>query len=94
MAKRIIRLRHKLVHALDLPPEAAEGELRVQLLGRACMLVENHKGIYEYRSDLVRVQSADGMLHIKGDGLILRELSRSRLFVGGSISGFFYELTQ
>lgn len=94
MAKRIIRLRHKLVRALDLPSEAAEGETRVQLLGRERMLVENHRGIYEYRGDLVRLKCADGMMRISGDGLILQELSRSRLFVGGSISGFFYEITQ
>ena len=91
MPKRIIKLRHTLVHALDLPPEAAEGMVRVLLLGYEQMTVENHKGVYEYRSDLVRLQTKEGMLRITGNNLTLRELSVERIYISGNIAGFSYE---
>ncbi len=93
LPKRIIRLRHKLVHALDFPCEAAEGTVRLQMLGREEMTVENHKGVYEYKADLVRLQTREGMLRITGEKLMLRELSLDRIYISGVISGFFYEIS-
>ncbi len=91
LPKRVIKLRHKLVHALDLPSEAAEGAVRVQMLGREQMTVENHTGVYEYKTELVRLQTREGMLRVTGEGLMLRELSRERIYISGRLNGFFYE---
>lgn len=90
MSKRIVRLRHTLYHALELPAEA-EGLVRVQLFGRERMSVENHKGVYEYRTELVRLQTGDGMLRVEGEGLSLQELQSERICISGTITGFFYE---
>lgn len=91
MKKRKIRLKHKLVEALDLPSEAAEGQLRVVLLGRGDMSVENHEGIFEYEADSIRLTFPGGMLRVTGEGLELKELSQAKAYISGRIHGMALE---
>jgi sporulation protein YqfC len=53
--------------------------------------VENHKGIYEYYPNFVRLQTGIGILKVTGEELTLKELSAQRLYVDGKISSFEYE---
>lgn len=90
MAKKI-RLKRKIVEALDLPMETAFDVPRITLVGDGEMLVENHKGIHEYYPSHVRLLSGCGTLKISGEELSLRELSTERLMVSGKIIGLEYE---
>ena len=91
MPKRKIKLARKVLSALDLPEDATGVVPRITLLGQENMLVENHEGIFEYGSKSVRLYLREGLLHISGLDLELRELTADRLYVSGVIESVSYE---
>ena len=94
LKKRIVRLKRRIVESMDFPAEAALGLVRVQLLGREKMFVENHQGVHAYHAACIRLKTAEGLLRVEGDKMVLCELRRDRLYITGQISGFFYETPQ
>ena len=84
--KRRIKLGRRFLSALDLPEEAA-GTPKVTLLGRDWALVENHKGLYQYREQEICLYTREGMLVVSGKGLTLKELSPERMFICGTLVG-------
>lgn len=88
--KRRIRLGRRILSALDLPEEAA-GAPKLTVLGREHALVENHAGIYQYRSEEIWLYTKAGMLLVTGEALTIRELSPERLYICGRIQGMRYE---
>lgn len=89
--KRMIKLRSRIMEALDLPEETMGGVPKVTMVGISHMLVENHMGIYEYTETGVRLNSKCGIIHISGRGLVMGELNHERLFITGCIDGVHYE---
>lgn len=63
---------------------------RVEIVGNARVLVENHHGIVEYDETLLRVKCKGCEVRIAGDGLTLAALSRSELAVTGMIISVEY----
>jgi len=94
MPKRKIKLARKVLSALDLPEDATGVVPRITLLGQENMLVENHKGIFEYGAESVRLCLEEGLLHIGGANLELKELTADRLNVSGLIESITYEGTK
>jgi sporulation protein YqfC len=88
---RKIRLKKKIIEALDLPMETALDVPRLTILGTERVLVENHKGIYEYYESFVRLQTGSGILKVGGEDLAIEELSAERLLVSGKIASVEYE---
>ena len=88
---RKIRLKKKIMEALDLPMETVLDVPRLVVLGNERVLVENHKGIYEYYPSFVRLKTGIGILKVAGEELTLKELSAQRLYVDGKIASLEYE---
>ena len=89
-AKRKIHLGRRVLGTLDLPQELLGSVTKLPALGRECALVENHRGIYSYSEKEICLITACGSLMIRGLGLVLRELNGERVYVNGTIEGFFY----
>jgi len=89
--KRRIKLGKKIVEALDIPEEALLNVPKLTMMGKEHLLVENHKGVFEYDDGFLRLDTTEGMLRISGANLILLELSESRICVGGQIKAAEYE---
>ena len=90
MPKRRKKHRHRLLDIVDLPAETA-GEPRITQVGRAHLLVENHKGVFEFLPGILRLKTRDGLLCVRGEGLVIRELSAERMLVSGSIDGVGFD---
>ena len=60
------------------------------LLGRDWALVENHKGLYQYREQEICLYTREGTLVVTGQGLTLKELSPERMFICGIVQGIRY----
>ncbi len=88
---RKIRLKRKIIEALDIPMETMLDVPRLTILGTERVLVENHKGIYEYFPNFARLQTGSGMLRVVGENLSIEELSAERLLVSGKIVSVEYE---
>ena len=77
----------ELADQLDLPGDAAAGQVRVTMIGTARVLVENHRGLLAYGENAVEIRRTGGLLRIRGDGLLLKAMDREAILVAGTIFG-------
>lgn len=66
------------------------GRPRVEIVGNNRVVVENHHGIQEYESGLLRIKCSGCEVRIVGDGLALTALSLDELAVTGIIASVEY----
>ncbi|WP_374713663.1 sporulation protein YqfC [Symbiobacterium terraclitae] len=90
MQQRRSRLRERLVALLELPGDVVLDVPRATLIGSAELVVENHRGLVEYRPDRVVVKVPDGRMAIDGDDLRIGYLSPDQVVLHGRISGLRY----
>lgn len=77
----------KAAEIFDLPGEAAPGVCRVTVTGGRRAHVENHRGLLEYSSETVTVNTAGMLVKIRGSGLEISAMSDLELIVTGTLSG-------
>ena len=63
---------------------------RVEIIGNSRVVVENHRGIQDYETVLLRVKCCGCEVRIVGDGLALTALSLDELAVTGTIVSVEY----
>ncbi|MDR3565197.1 MAG: sporulation protein YqfC [Negativicutes bacterium] len=81
-----------LAGLLEIPQDIVLDLPRITMLGNKQLLVENHKGIIEYTSALVRIKLNQGELSIGGSGLSLGSLQMELILVEGEISVLRYDI--
>lgn len=55
------------------------------------MLIENFKGIMDFREDMVRINTSTGVIRITGNGITIREITSEAVIIGGKISNIDYD---
>lgn len=76
---------------LDIPQDVVLDLPRITMLGNKQLLIENHKGIIEYTSSLVRAKLSQGEIYIFGDSLSLGNLQAEQILVEGTIREVKYD---
>jgi sporulation protein YqfC len=79
-----------LAETFDIPREVIMDLPKITVMGRLELLIENHRGIVEFHSTVVRLRTACGTLTVTGSSLVLGELSGSRASIRGAIDGIRY----
>ncbi len=82
----------RLAGLLELPQDIVLDLPRVTLLGNIQMLIENHKGIIEYTSEVVRIRLKQGEIIINGSELTLGNLQPEQILIEGIINEIRYNL--
>ncbi|NDO47399.1 sporulation protein YqfC [Clostridium sp. ASF356] len=62
----------------------------ISLTGKEELIIENYKGIVEYGDEVMRVNTAIGVLRIEGKGLLLKQLTSECIVVTGTIKGVLF----
>lgn len=88
MAKR--DLRDKVAAIFELPGDVLMDQSRLTLIGARELMVENHRGLYEYTTDKVVLAVPEGRLTVAGQELSIRSISPDQLTICGSIRGIDY----
>lgn len=83
-------LRRNVVNALELPKEVILNLPLISLTGKEELIIENYKGIIEYGDEVMRVNTAIGVLRIEGKGLLLKQLTSECIVVTGTIKGVLF----
>ena len=91
MQRRQKGILHSLAHRLDIPQDIVLDLPRITMLGNKQVLIENHKGIIEYTSLLVRIKLNQGELLIHGMNLLLGNLQAEQILVEGMIQEVKYD---
>lgn len=91
MQQRRNGLRERLVSLLELPGDVVLDVVRATLIGNMELVLENHRGLVEYRPDRVVLNLPDGRMAIDGEELRIGYLSPDQLVLLGKISGLRYD---
>ena len=75
----------RLADEMDLPGEVMPGQPLVELCGDKSVLIENHRGVTEYRKERIGIRVGYGQVLICGSGLELVRMSKEQLIVRGRI---------
>ncbi len=78
-------LREKFTEMLELPKELILDLPKVTIVGNGDMMIENYKGVMEYGSARIRVNTGIGVMKITGAGLLIKEITSEDIILSGEI---------
>lgn len=70
---------------LELPRDIVLDLPKITLVGNLQLYVENHKGIIEYSTGLIRINTKSGILLVTGSDLSIRTIVIEEIIVVGRI---------
>lgn len=79
------KIRNLAVNVLDLPDDLVHGVPRMILTGDLQLLIENHKGVDLFTSELLRLKLAEGKLEVAGLNLVIRSILIDEVQIEGVI---------
>lgn len=77
----------RLLEEADLAEENLPTEPVVELLGDGRVLIENHKGVIEYCTEIITARVSFGAVSVRGCNLRLRLMTGQKLVIAGTING-------
>ena len=86
---RINRGKEIIADKLDLPKDVMLNKPKIIILGRNEVTIENHKGILSFEEKIIRINSSEGPIAIKGEKFEILYIATSTI----TISGIFAEIT-
>jgi sporulation protein YqfC len=81
----------RAVETLDLPGEVLAGMPKLTVTGNRKLHIECHKGILEYDSSLIAVNSGVAILKIRGEGLDIISMSADEILIKGFFTSIEFE---
>ena len=69
----------------DLPADVVAGLPRLEMVGSRQMYLEHHQGILAYSDSRIDINTAAGVLCVKGEGLSLLAMTAEELRIGGCL---------
>ncbi|MBX6351273.1 MAG: sporulation protein YqfC [Clostridia bacterium] len=81
----------RLYAALEIPGDLVLDLARVSVLGAAQALVENHRGLLEYRPEAVAIAVSGGTVRIEGEELEIGVVTPEEVTVVGRLRRIEFE---
>lgn len=81
-----VSLKEKMSELFELPKDIVMDIPKLTMIGYGDLLIENFKGIIEYDSERIRINTNCGIIKITGSGLGIKEITSEDLMVNGNIS--------
>jgi sporulation protein YqfC len=69
----------------DLPADIVAGLPHLEMIGSRQLFLERHQGILSYSEESIDVNTAGGILRVRGTGLTLLAMTAEELRIGGNI---------
>ncbi|MGO1469081.1 MAG: sporulation protein YqfC [Tissierella sp.] len=85
MKKNIKKAKLNITNALELPLDVALDLPKVTVIGNIKVEITNHKGIIEYKNEIIRVNTNIGILKITGDSLEIKNIFIEEINIDGNI---------
>ncbi|WFA09549.1 sporulation protein YqfC [Tissierella sp. Yu-01] len=85
MKKNIENIKTNLSEALELPIDIALDLPRITIIGNVEVRIFNHKGIIEYDSQMIRINSRIGIIKVIGNELEIKNILSEEILVVGNI---------
>ncbi|MBA1337180.1 MAG: hypothetical protein HPY66_3616 [Firmicutes bacterium] len=85
MEKRAEHIKKGIADLLELPRDVVLDLPKTTLVGNLQLYIENHKGIIEYSSSIVRVNTKTGILVVTGRKLVIKTIVLEEIIITGEI---------
>ena len=85
-AKRENGVLNAVAELFDLPADVVAGLPRLEMVGSRQLYLEHHTGILAYSQEQIDVNTAAGVLRVRGGGLSLLAMTAEELRIGGTIA--------
>jgi sporulation protein YqfC len=79
------RVKQRLANILDIPKDVMLDLPKIVMVGNVQVFLENHSGIIEYTSNIIRAQTNVGEIRIEGNNLSLKNILPDEIVVEGII---------
>ena len=79
------KVKREITEALALPKEIVLNLPLISLYGNEELNLENYKGVVEYTSERIRINTSKGILKIEGRNLLLKQVTSENISVTGGI---------
>lgn len=79
-------IKWRISESLELPKEVTLNIPIIKVTGRNDIYIENHKGIVEYSSEILRINSEIGIIKIMGKNLYIKEINKEEIFITGDVN--------
>lgn len=80
------KIREKITDILELPKEVVLNISKMTMIGNQEILIENYKGVVEYSTTLIRINTGNHLLKITGKNLSINEITSEDIKISGLIS--------
>jgi sporulation protein YqfC len=84
--KNNTQIKEKLAEILELPKEIVLDVPKITVVGNSNFVIENYKGIVEFRNDKIRINIGKGFLKIQGDLLTIKEITSETITIVGKLN--------
>ncbi|WIV10691.1 sporulation protein YqfC [Proteiniborus sp. MB09-C3] len=85
MKKKMNEIKSNFSEILELPKDIMLDLPKVTLIGNLQLYIENHKGIIEYGSLRIRVNTNAGILRILGKNMVIKTIVTEEIIIVGEI---------
>lgn len=85
MKKKIEDIKINISEKLELPMDITMDLPKISLIGNREVSIANHKGIIEYTSDIIRINSKIGILKIMGFEMEIKNILMEEILISGYI---------
>ncbi len=76
---------NKIFDILDLPGEIALNLPRLMMTGNKGLIVENYRGIIEFETERIRINTKTGIIKVSGSNLVIKEITSEDILIRGEI---------
>ncbi|OLS03376.1 sporulation protein YqfC [Tissierella creatinophila] len=85
MKKNIDKVKKGITDALELPLDIALDLPKITMVGNLKVDITNHKGIIEYKKEIIRINTNIGIVKITGDSLEIKNILIEEINIDGNI---------
>ena len=85
------KIGNKLNRLLEIPTEVGGTEPKITIVGFDEMLIENYKGISEYKEFYMKINTDEGIINVNGFNLELEQITEEDALVRGKIESIDIE---
>lgn len=90
MDRKRERVNQFITDFLEIPKDLVLNLPKITVIGAREVYLENHRGIMEYREDLLRVNVARGYLEIRGANLEIKAILPDEMSIVGEIKSIAF----
>ncbi len=90
--KKVKEVKENISNLFELPKEIIMDLPKISLIGDMQISIENHKGIIEYTTEKIRINTKDGILIVIGEDLFLKSILTETIVIRGEIRSIEFDI--